>query len=88
MEKLNIKIFADGADKAGMLEMAKNPMISGFTTNPTLMRKAGVKDYKVFAQDILSEIKDKPISLRFFRMSLMKWKVRPLKYHPGETTFM
>lgn len=66
MEKLNIKIFADGADKAGMLEMAANPMISGFTTNPTLMNKAGIRDYRSFAKEILSEIKDKPISFEVF----------------------
>lgn len=66
MQKLGVKIFADGADKAGMLEMAANPMISGLTTNPTLMKKAGVKDYKVFAQDIVKEIKTKPISFEVF----------------------
>jgi transaldolase len=59
---MNIKIFADGADKAEMLELANNPRIAGLTTNPTLLRKAGVKDYKIFALDILSVIKDKPIS--------------------------
>jgi transaldolase len=61
-----VKVFADGADKAGMLEMYKNPIIAGFTTNPTLMRKAGITDYKAFALDILSEIKDKPISFEVF----------------------
>lgn len=60
------KIFADGAEKAGMLEMDKNPLISGFTTNPTLMKKAGIADYRAFAKDILSEIKDKPISFEVF----------------------
>ena len=63
---LNVKLFADGADKAGILEMNANPIISGFTTNPTLMRNAGVKDYKKFALDILSHISDKPISLEVF----------------------
>jgi len=66
MIKLGVKIFADGADRAGMLEMAANPVISGFTTNPTLMKKAGIKDYKAFAQDILKEIKTKPISFEVF----------------------
>ncbi len=66
MKDLKIKIFADGADKAGILEMAKNPVISGFTTNPTLMKKAGVKDYKSFAQDVLKEITEKPISFEVF----------------------
>ena len=55
---LNVKLFADGADKNGMLEMYKNPSISGFTTNPTLMKKAGIKNYKDFALDILTMIKD------------------------------
>jgi transaldolase len=60
---LQIKIFADGADKAGMLEMYRNPLIRGFTTNPTLMRKAGVRDYEAFAREILEAIPDRPISL-------------------------
>lgn len=59
---LKIKIFADGADKAGMLEMYARPYIRGFTTNPTLMRKAGVSDYRAFAEDILRAIPDRPIS--------------------------
>lgn len=60
------KIFADGAEKAGMLEMDQNPLISGFTTNPTLMKKAGIADYRVFAKDILSVITTKPISFEVF----------------------
>ena len=64
--KLNVKLFADGADKGGMLEMYSNPLISGFTTNPTLMKVAGVKDYRVFAFDILNSFKDKPISFEVF----------------------
>ena len=63
---LNVKIFADGADKDGMLEMYRDPLISGFTTNPTLMRKAGVSDYRGFAQEILQEIPDRPISFEVF----------------------
>lgn len=66
MRDLKIKIFADGADKSGMTEMARNPIISGFTTNPTLMKKAGVKDYRAFALDVLKEIDNKPISLEVF----------------------
>jgi transaldolase len=65
-EELNIKIFADGADKTGMLELYREPLIKGFTTNPTLMRKAGISDYRAFALDILSEIKDRPISFEVF----------------------
>lgn len=63
---LKVKLFADGAEKAGMLEMYKNPLISGFTTNPTLMKKAGITSYKDFSLDILSHIKDRPISLEVF----------------------
>ncbi len=63
---LKIKIFADGADRKGMLEMYRNPRIKGFTTNPSLMRKAGVSDYGTFAKDILSEITDRPISFEVF----------------------
>lgn len=61
-----IKIFSDGADKKSMLEMAANPLVSGLTTNPTLMRKAGVTDYRTFAKEILSAIKTKPISFEVF----------------------
>ena len=66
VEGLKVKIFADGADKAGMLEMNAKSYIKGLTTNPTLMRKAGISDYKGFAKDILSVIKDKPISFEVF----------------------
>ena len=63
---LKIKLFADGADKAAMLALYRNPLISGFTTNPTLMHKAGISAYEPFARDILSEIRDRPISLEVF----------------------
>ncbi len=66
IEELKVKIFADGADKLGMVELSKRPFIKGFTTNPTLMRKAGVTDYAIFAKDVLSEIKDKPVSFEVF----------------------
>jgi Transaldolase len=66
VEKLTVKIFADGADKGGMLEMYAKPFIKGLTTNPTLMRKAGIRDYRAFAKDILTEIRDKPISFEVF----------------------
>jgi transaldolase len=61
LSRLRVKIFADGADKAGMLDMHARPYIKGLTTNPSLMRKAGIADYRSFARDVLSEIKDKPI---------------------------
>jgi len=66
LAELRVKIFADGADKAGMLEMYRNDLIKGFTTNPTLMRKAGITDYRAFARDILRAIPDKLISFEVF----------------------
>lgn len=66
IDNLKVKIFADGADKAGMLQMYANPLIKGFTTNPTLMRKAGIGDYPGFALDILKAIPDRPISFEVF----------------------
>ncbi|MBT7941753.1 MAG: transaldolase, partial [Alphaproteobacteria bacterium] len=61
-----IKIFADGADLGGIREMAGNSLIEGFTTNPTLMRKAGVSDYKGFALDVLKIVTDRPVSFEVF----------------------
>lgn len=66
IEELTVKIFADGADKAGMLEMYAKPFVKGLTTNPTLMRKAGIADYKAFSLDILQAIPNRPISLEVF----------------------
>jgi transaldolase len=66
LEDLKVKIFADGAEKAGMLEMYAKPYIKGFTTNPTLMHKVGLTDYRVFARDIVSVIPDRPISFEVF----------------------
>ena len=66
IDNLKIKIFADGADKTGMIEMANKPYIKGLTTNPTLMAKAGITDYAAFAKDILKEIKNLPISFEVF----------------------
>ncbi len=66
LSDLQVKIFADGADRAGMVEMYSKPYISGFTTNPTLMRKAGITDYRAFAREILEYIPDRPISFEVF----------------------
>lgn len=63
---MSVKIFADGAEKASMLKLYANPQIQGFTTNPTLMRKAGITDYEAFARDILMAIPDRPISFEVF----------------------
>lgn len=74
-----IKIFSDGADKASMLEMSKNPLIKGLTTNPSLMKKAGVKDYRSFCKEILGEIKDKPISFEVFADDFKEMKRQGLE---------
>ena len=66
IDNLKIKIFSDGADKINMLDMYSKSYIKGLTTNPTLMRKAGIKNYKSFCLDILKDIKDKPISFEVF----------------------
>ncbi len=66
LANLKVKIFADGADKAGIVELAKNPHVKGFTTNPTLMNKAGIKDYESFARDVLAAIPTYPISFEVF----------------------
>lgn len=66
VDELKVKIFADGADKAGMLEMYAKPFVKGLTTNPTLMKKAGITDYRAFCKDILTSIKDKPLSFEVF----------------------
>ena len=66
VEELKVKIFADGADKAGMLEMYEKPFVKGLTTNPTLMKKAGITDYRAFCKDILTSINDKPLSFEVF----------------------
>ena len=66
LERLPIKIFADGADRDGIAELYKKPFICGLTTNPTLMRKVGISDYESFAKSILEVVKDKPISFEVF----------------------
>ena len=63
---LKIKVFADGADKSAILSRYQDPNIAGFTTNPTLMKKSGVTDYEQFARDVLSVVKEKPISFEVF----------------------
>ena len=66
LHKLRVKIFADGADFDGIMKMYENPLIKGFTTNPTLMRKAGITDYEAFARKLLAAIPDRPVSLEVF----------------------
>jgi len=66
LNNLKVQIYADGADKAGILDLYEKPYIKGLTTNPTLMKKAGIKDYEAFAKDILQVVTQKPISLEVF----------------------
>ncbi len=79
LNDLKIKIFADGADKAGMLQLNANPLIQGMTTNPTLMRKAGLSDFEAFAKDILQSITVKPISLEVFSDEFNEMRRQALK---------
>jgi transaldolase len=78
LSQLSVKIFADGAVKSEMAEMYRNPQIKGFTTNPTLMRKAGINDYKAFALDVLQVIRDRPISFEVFSDELEEMKRQAL----------
>ena len=74
-----IHIYADGADKAGILDLYAKPYIKGLTTNPTLMKKAGIKDYEAFAKDILQTVTAKPISLEVFSDDFAEMKRQALK---------
>ena len=76
---MSVKLFADGADKDVILEMYENPQIDGFTTNPTLMRKAGIVNYASFAKDILRKISDKPISFEVFADDFIEMQKQALK---------
>jgi transaldolase len=78
-DNFEVKLFADGADLAGMLEMAAKPYISGLTTNPTLMRKAGISNYELFAKNVLKEIPNKPISLEVFSDNFEEMKSQAFK---------
>ena len=66
LEQLTVKLFADGADKAGILSLNSNPLIQGLTTNPSLMRKAGISNYEAFAKEVLQSVTAKPISFEVF----------------------
>lgn len=76
VDDLKVKIFADGADKAKIMELYRDPRIQGFTTNPTLMRQAGITDYEAFAHEILAAIQDRPISFEVFSddFAEMQWQ--------------
>ncbi len=79
IEDLSVKIFSDGADKVGMLEMYAKPFIKGLTTNPTLMKKAGIADYRAFSKDILTFVKDKPISFEVFSDDFLEMERQALE---------
>src|SRR4029078_598647 len=79
LQKLTVKLFADGADKAGILSLNANPLIKGMTTNPTLMRKVGVQDYEAFAKDILKSVTSKPISFEVFSDEFPEMRRQALK---------
>jgi transaldolase len=79
LKDLKVKIFADGADKAGMLQLNANPLIKGMTTNPTLMRKAGLTDFEAFAREVLQHIRGKPISFEVFSDEFPEMRRQGLK---------
>ena len=79
LNDLKIQLYADGADKAGILDLYAKPYIKGLTTNPTLMNKVGIKDYEAFAKDILQTVTAKPISLEVFSDDFPEMKRQALK---------
>ena len=79
LEKLPIKIFADGADLEGIIDLCRKPFIKGLTTNPTLMRKVGISDYEVFARSVLENVTDKPISFEVFSDDFPEMRRQALK---------
>jgi transaldolase len=79
LKNLKVKLFADGADKAGMLQLNANPLIKGMTTNPSLMRKVGVTDFEAFARDLLQHITEKPISFEVFSDEFPEMRRQGLK---------
>jgi len=81
-----IKIFADGASVPSILESARNPRIAGFTTNPTLMRKDGVSDYRAFAKEVLAHVKTQPISFEVFSDEAAR--IGGTDRHPSPMTYL
>src|SRR5947209_17281994 len=79
LENLAVKIFADGADLEGIIDLYRKPFIKGLTTNPTLMRKVGVKDYEAFARSVLEQVTDKPISFEVFSDEFPEMRRQALK---------
>ena len=88
LKNLQVKIFADGANLSDIIEMNENPLIKGLTTNPTLMKKAGVKSYKEFAEDVLSIVRSKPISFEVLSDDLEEMQRQAFKIASwGENVF-
>jgi transaldolase len=86
---LKVKLFADGADLTSMIEMASKPYISGLTTNPTLMKKAGISNYVNFAKEVLREIPNKPVSFEVFADDLSEIQTQAEKIASwGENVFV
>lgn len=79
LQKLRVRIFADGADRDGILKLNADPLIQGMTTNPTLMRKAGVKEYEAFAREVLKSVTSKPISFEVFSDEFSEMRRQALK---------
>ena len=79
LEALPVKIFADGADLEGIIDLYRKPFIKGLTTNPTLMRKVGISDYEVFARSVLESVSDKPISFEVFSDDFPEMRRQALK---------
>ena len=79
LEDLKAHIYADGADLRGLLDLYRNPLIQGLTTNPTLMRKAGIADYERFAREVLQEVTAKPISFEVFSDEFAEMRRQALK---------
>ena len=79
LDQLNVQIFADGADIEGMLSLYRNPLVQGLTTNPTLMRKAGITDYEGFCREVLNIVKEKPISFEVFSDDFDEMRRQALK---------
>jgi len=89
LEALNVKIFADGAAHAGVVELARNPLIKGFTTNPTLMHQVGIPDYEVFAKQLLEAVPELPISFEVFSDELDEMERQALKISAwGDNVFV
>ena len=86
LNDLKIQLYADGADKAGILDLYAKPYIKGLTTNPSLMKKAGIHDYEAFAKDILQTVTAKPISFEVFTDEFAEMTARRSRSPPGART--